>query len=169
MPSIAIIGAGCSGLGAAYVLQEAGYTVTLFEKSDDVGGRATTGKRDGFIYDYGAQYIKGSSPVSDRLITGRFRVDDLIDIHKPVWIFDGQGHIQEGDPVQNADPKWTYRSGLLRLPKRMAEGLDIRLNTCVGRIEQVVSGEQPRTVTPTGRPRGIAPTDQFRRGDPSWS
>jgi renalase len=158
MPSIAIIGAGCSGLAAAHVLQEAGYTVTLFEKSDDVGGRATTGKRGGFIYDYGAQYIKGSSPVSDKLITERFRVDDLIDIRKPVWIFDGQGHIQEGDPVQNADPKWTYRSGLLRLPKRMAEGLDIRLNTCVERIEQVLPGEQPKVVTPAGRPKGIVST-----------
>ena len=80
MPSIAIIGAGCSGLAAAHVLQEAGYTVTLFEKSDDVGGRAITEKRDGFIYDYGAQYIKGSSPVSEELITKRFRVDVLIDI-----------------------------------------------------------------------------------------
>lgn len=158
MASIAIIGAGCSGLAAAHVLQEAGYTVTLFEKSDDVGGRATTGMRAGFIYDYGAQYIKGSSPVSDKLITERFRVDDLIDIRKPVWIFDGQGHIQEGDPVQNADPKWNYRSGLLRLPKRMAEGLDIRLNSCVGRVEQAVSGEQPKIVTPTGRPKGIVST-----------
>ncbi len=158
MPSIAIIGAGCSGLAAAHVLQEAGYTVTLFEKSDDVGGRAITEKRDGFIYDYGAQYIKGSSPVSEELITKRFRVDDLIDIRKPVWIFDGQGHIQEGDPVQNADPKWTYRSGLSRLPKRMAEGLDIRLNSSVGWVEQVVSGEQSQIVTPTGRPRGIVST-----------
>ena len=159
MSSIAIIGAGCSGLAAAHVLQEAGYTVTLFEKSDDVGGRVTTGKRDGFIYDYGAQYIKGgNSPVSDKLITERFHADDLIDISKPVWIFDGQGRIQEGDPVQNADPKWTYRGGLLRLPKRMAEGLDIRLNTGVGRIEQVVSEEQPKVVTPTGRPTGIVST-----------
>ncbi|HJT59503.1 MAG TPA: FAD-dependent oxidoreductase [Ktedonobacteraceae bacterium] len=140
MPSIAIIGAGCSGLAAAHVLQDAGYTVTLFEKNDHAGGRATTGKRDGFIYDYGAQYIKGGSPLSDTLITERFRVDDLIDIGKPVWIFDGQGRIQEGDPVQNADPKWTYRSGLSALAQRMAQGLNVRLNTCIERIAQTARG-----------------------------
>jgi renalase len=139
MPSIAIIGAGCSGLSAAHALQDNGYTVTLFEQSDDVGGRATTGQRNGFLYDYGAQYIKGGSPVSDALVTERFRDDDLIDIRKPVWIFDSSGHIQEGDPVQNADPKWTYRSGLVVLAKRMAEGLDVRLNTCVGLVEQTHS------------------------------
>lgn len=140
MPTIAIIGAGCSGLGAAHALQDAGYTVTLFEKNDYAGGRAATGKRDGFIYDYGAQYIKGGSPLSDTLITERFRAADLIDIGKPVWIFDGQGRVQEGDPAQNADPKWTYRGGLSILAEHMAEGLDIRLNTHVSRLQQRARG-----------------------------
>ncbi len=140
MSTIAIIGAGCSGLAAAHMLQDAGYTVTLFEQNEYAGGRAATRKQDGFIYDYGAQYIKGGSPVSDALILERFRADDLIDIGKPVWIFDSQGRIQEGDPVQNADPKWTYRSGLSTLSERMAEGLDIRLNTHVSRLQQRPTG-----------------------------
>src|SRR5260221_385666 len=142
MPSIAIIGAGCSGLAAAHTLQDAGYTVTLFEKNDDVGGRATTGKRDGFIYDYGAQYIKGGSPVSEHLVTERFRCEDLIDIGKPVWIFDGQGRIQEGDPVQNADPKWTYRNGLVTFARKMAEGLDVRFGVHVARIVQLITMDE---------------------------
>src|SRR5215469_9010444 len=136
MPSIAIIGAGCSGLAAAHELRDAGYTVTIFEKNHRVGGRAATRERQGFIYDHGAQYIKGDSPVSDALITGRFRLPDLIDIAKPVWIFDRQGHIQEGDPVQNAEPKWNYRSGLNALAKRMAQGLDIRLHAKVAQLCQ---------------------------------
>src|SRR6266571_847857 len=136
MIPIAIIGAGCSGLAAAHELRDAGYTVTVFEKSHHVGGRAATRKHEGFIYDHGAQYIKGNSPISTALITERFRVADLVDIGKPVWVFDRQGHIQEGDPVQNAGPKWTYRSGLNALANRMAEGLDIRLDTCIGRLQQ---------------------------------
>src|SRR5947209_1038358 len=136
MAAIAIIGAGSSGLAAAHVLQDAGHRVTLFEKSRAVGGRVATGKRDGFIYDHGAQYIKGGSPVTTTLITERFSVDELIDIHKPVWTFDAQGHIAEGDPAQNADPKWNYRGGLAVLAQRMAEGLDIRFNTHVGHIEK---------------------------------
>src|SRR5450759_4206084 len=99
LKSVAIIGAGCSGLAAAHELCNAGYSVTLFEKSNDVGGRVATRKRDGFIYDYGAQYIKGdnTASVSADLITRRFRLPDLIDIGKPVWVFDQHGHIQEGD------------------------------------------------------------------------
>src|SRR5579872_3648817 len=140
--TIAIIGAGSSGLAAAHALQDAGHTVTIFEQSQEVGGRATTRKRDGFIYDSGAQYIKGGAPVSTALITERFRTDDLLDIVKPVWIFDAQGYIQEGDPQQNADPKWNYRSGLIALAHRMAENVDIRLATGIGHLEQTNNGWQ---------------------------
>jgi len=140
--SVAIIGAGCSGLSAAHELRNAGYSVTVFEKSSDVGGRVATRKRDGFIYDYGAQYIKGDNPasVSADLITRRFRLLDLIDIGKPVWVFDQHGHIQEGDPLQNMGSKWTYRSGLSALAQRMADGLDVRLETPISHLQQRVAG-----------------------------
>jgi renalase len=67
MPSVAIIGAGSSGLAAAHTLQDAASTVTVFEQGRDVGGRATTRKREGFIYDHGANYIKPGSSASTRL------------------------------------------------------------------------------------------------------
>ena len=135
MPSIAIIGAGCSGLAAAHELRDAGYAVTIFEQNQEVGGRAATREQQGFTYDYGAQYIKRGSPVSVSLITERFQLADLIDIAKPVWIFDREGHIQEGDPIQNEEPKWNYRSGLNALAKRMAQGLDIRLQTRIDHLQ----------------------------------
>ncbi|GER89246.1 FAD-dependent oxidoreductase [Dictyobacter vulcani] len=140
MPSVAIIGAGLSGLAAAHTLQDASYTVTLFEKSHGVGGRAATRKRAGFIYDHGAQYIKEGTPTSLALITQRFRAPDLIDIQKPVWTFTGTGEIQTGDQTQNAEQKLNYRSGLTALPKKMAEGLTIHLDTCIVRIEQTDAG-----------------------------
>ncbi len=140
MSSVAIIGAGCSGLAAAHELRDAGYSVTLFEKSRDVGGRAATRKQQGFVYDHGAQYIKGGSQVSDSLVTARFRAADLLDITKPVWIFDRYGHIQEGDPIQNAEPKWNYRSGLNTLAERMAQGLDVRQQVRIDRLQQNVTG-----------------------------
>jgi renalase len=140
MSSVAIIGAGISGLAAAHILQDAGYKVTLFEQGHNPGGRATTRKREGFIYDPGAQYIKQGAPESVLFITERFRTPDLIDIAKPVWIFDGAGHIQEGDPVMNAEPKWCYRNGLCKLAKKMAEGLDIRLETHIAHVQQTHLG-----------------------------
>ncbi len=136
MPSsVAIIGAGSSGLAAAHVLHDLGSSVTLFEKSSGVSGRAATRRRGGFIYDYGANYIKQGGPASTTLITQRFSSPDLIDISKPVWTFDGAGHIQEGDAQQNAEVKWNYRYGLDTLAKRMAEGLDIRLETRITRLQ----------------------------------
>ena len=140
MPSIAIIGAGCSGLAAAHELRDAGYTVTIFEQNQEVGGRAATREQQGFTYDYGAQYIKRGSQISISLITGRFQLTDLIDITKPVWIFARDGHLQEGDPIQNAEPKWNYRSGLSALAIRMAQSLDIRLQTRIDNLQQSTTG-----------------------------
>jgi hypothetical protein len=140
MPSVAIIGAGCSGLAAAHELHDAGFVVTLFEQSQEVGGRAASRDQQGFIYDYGAQYIKSGSSVSVDLITRRFWLADLLNISKPVWIFNEEGHIQEGDPVQNAEPKWNYRSGLNALAKRMAQGLDIRLQTRIDYLQPDTTG-----------------------------
>ncbi|GCE27843.1 NAD/FAD-dependent oxidoreductase [Dictyobacter alpinus] len=142
MPTVAIIGAGLSGLAAAHTLQDAGYTVTLFEKSHSVGGRAATRKRGGFIYDHGAQYIKEGTPTSLAWITQRFRAPDLLDIKKPVWTFTGSGTIQEGDQDQNAEQKLNYRSGLNTLPKKMAEGLTIRSDTRIDRVQRTNSGWQ---------------------------
>ena len=140
MNSIAIIGAVCSGLAAAHILQDSGRVVTVFERSSEVGGRAATRQRQGFIYDHGAQYIKGASAVSSALITGRFRATDLVDIAKPVWTFDQQGHIREGDPLQNRDPKWTYRSGLNTLARGIAQGLDIRLRMRIVHLQRTFAG-----------------------------
>src|SRR5690242_6373177 len=140
MPSIAIIGSGCSGLAAAHQLLELGHTVTIFEQNQQVGGRAATREQQGFIYDYGAQYIKRGSPISVKMITERFRLDNLIDIAKPVWVFDGDGYIQEGDPILNAESKWNYRSGLQALPERLAESLDIRLQTYIDHFKPGLIG-----------------------------
>jgi predicted NAD/FAD-dependent oxidoreductase len=129
-----------SGLAAAHILQDAGYAVTLFEQEHNPGGRATTRKQDGFIFDPGAQYIKQGAPDSVSFITDRFSIPDLVDIAKPVWIFDGTGHIQEGDPVLNAEPKWNYRHGLCMLAKRMGEGLDIRFETHIAHVQQTHLG-----------------------------
>lgn len=60
MGKIAVIGAGISGLGAAYQLQKKGYHVTVFEQSNSVGGRMHTSRRDGYVWDNGAQFMVDS-------------------------------------------------------------------------------------------------------------
>ena len=58
--SVAVIGAGISGLTCAYELQEAGFDVTVFEKEDFVGGRMSTRMVDGFPFDIGADHLGNS-------------------------------------------------------------------------------------------------------------
>jgi oxygen-dependent protoporphyrinogen oxidase len=53
-PTVAVVGAGLSGLTAAYRLHKAGWRVTVLESDDCVGGRVRSVERDGYILDTGA-------------------------------------------------------------------------------------------------------------------
>lgn len=57
MKNIAIVGAGIAGLTAAYYLKKFGYTVTVYEASDRVGGRMTTDTINDCLIDRGAQFL----------------------------------------------------------------------------------------------------------------
>lgn len=52
-----IIGAGISGLCTAWNLSENGITVTVLEKTNEIGGLATSFNEDGFIFDLGPHNI----------------------------------------------------------------------------------------------------------------
>ncbi len=61
--SVAVIGAGISGLIAARKLQDHGFEVTVFEKSRGPGGRAATRRiASGITFDHGAQYFTARDP-----------------------------------------------------------------------------------------------------------
>ncbi|MEN9700207.1 MAG: hypothetical protein RLZZ301_1405 [Bacteroidota bacterium] len=51
-----IIGSGIAGLSSAAFLAKAGYEVTVFEKNDQIGGRARQFKVDGFVFDMGPSW-----------------------------------------------------------------------------------------------------------------
>ncbi len=54
---VLIVGAGISGLTAAYRLQKKGVDVTVLEEKDSAGGRIRSSKKDGYILDLGAQFF----------------------------------------------------------------------------------------------------------------
>lgn len=54
--SIAIIGSGFSGLSAATALADKGEHVVVFEKNDQVGGRARKLESNGFLFDMGPSW-----------------------------------------------------------------------------------------------------------------
>jgi renalase len=141
---LAIIGAGMAGLAAARQLQQRfpELEITIYEKSRSYGGRAATRRRANFVFDHGAQYLKAPTPALVQLITRELPQEELFDIAKPVWVFDGAGTIAEGDPAQNADPKWSYRSGLNLLGKLLAKGVNVRQETRIGALHATNPGWQ---------------------------
>lgn len=50
---VAIVGGGLAGLAAATYLGRAGHRVTVFERSESLGGRAATTNRDGYLHNMG--------------------------------------------------------------------------------------------------------------------
>jgi phytoene desaturase len=56
MRRISIIGTGFSSLASACYLAKAGFDVNMYEKNDQIGGRARTYERDGFRFDMGPSW-----------------------------------------------------------------------------------------------------------------
>lgn len=59
--TILIIGSGLAGLRAGRVLQEAGHDVLILDKGRRTGGRLSTRRADGFLFNHGAQFITARS------------------------------------------------------------------------------------------------------------
>jgi phytoene desaturase len=55
-PEVVVIGGGFGGFSAACYLADAGASVTVVERNDQLGGRASTLERDGFRFDMGPSW-----------------------------------------------------------------------------------------------------------------
>jgi protoporphyrinogen oxidase len=106
---VVIIGAGPTGLGAAYRLHELGYdNWVLYEKSEDVGGHATSHvDQHGFVWDEGGHVIFSHYPYFDRLI------DKVLgkEVHERIresWIVKGESWVP-----------YPFQSNLRYLPKEV--------------------------------------------------
>ena len=53
---IAIIGSGFSGLASAAYLAKEGHQVHVYEKNEQLGGRARQFKKEGFTFDMGPSW-----------------------------------------------------------------------------------------------------------------
>lgn len=88
MTRIVILGAGPTGLGAAYRLQELGHDDwAIYEKSDHVGGLASSFTDDkGFTYDIGGHVLFSHYPYFDTLLA-RMLGDNFTKIQREAWIW----------------------------------------------------------------------------------
>ena len=56
MKNIIVIGAGYGGLTASALLAKQGHNVTVIEKNEQPGGKASLLKKDGFAFDMGPSW-----------------------------------------------------------------------------------------------------------------
>ena len=87
-PRIVIIGAGPTGLGAGYRLQELGYDDwVILEANDYVGGLATSFTDDaGFTYDIGGHVMFSHYPYYDELVD-KLMGGDYTELQREAWVW----------------------------------------------------------------------------------
>jgi len=96
---IHIIGAGISGLIAAKVLEESGYSPTLIESSNNVGGRIKTIIKEGYQLDKGFQVLLTEYPKAKKHLD--YRALRLQKLASGACIFKNNKQFIIGNPIRN--------------------------------------------------------------------
>ena len=131
-PRVAVVGAGIAGLACAHELLARGAWVTVFEKQLVTGGRVATVAAEPGTFDTGAQYFTVShhrfEPVVqrwlDRGIARRWRAR--------IAAFSGGTLVDKASPTE----RFVGVPGMGAIGRWLAQGLDVRLGTCVRRIDR---------------------------------
>lgn len=97
-PSVYIIGAGASGLAAARVLEDNGYSATVLEAEKKIGGRLQTDIIEGYALDHGFQVLLTDYPAVKKYV-------DLASLNLTCFqpgavIFSGGRQSLLGDPLR---------------------------------------------------------------------
>jgi len=96
---IHIIGAGVSGLIAAKVLEDNGYTAIVLEATDRVGGRVKTDIVSGYQLDHGFQVLLTAYPAAQKYLN--FEALDLQKFLPGASIFKNSKQKIVGDPIKD--------------------------------------------------------------------
>jgi protoporphyrinogen oxidase len=97
--TIYIIGAGVSGLIAAYELEQEGYHPIIIEQTDEVGGRVKTIHEKGYALDLGFQVLLSAYPLAKKYLDL-----DALELHKlesGALIYVNDKTYRIGDPMRN--------------------------------------------------------------------
>ena len=98
-PKIFIIGAGMSGLIAAQTLENRGFSPTIIEATNSVGGRVKTDIVDGYQLDHGFQVLLTSYPAAQKFLN--YEALELQNVLTGAAIFKDGKENQIGDPLRD--------------------------------------------------------------------
>ncbi len=101
---IHIIGAGISGLIAALVLEEQGFSPIVYEATDRVGGRVKTDIHAGYQLDHGFQILLGAYPKAKQYLD--YDALEVQEILPGAVIFANGKMSRMGDPLRKASFLW---------------------------------------------------------------
>ena len=97
--TVYIIGAGVSGLIAAYELEQAGYQPTIIEQTNEVGGRVKTIHEKGFALDLGFQVLLSAYPLANKYLD--MDALQLSELESGALIYVNRKAYRIGDPLRN--------------------------------------------------------------------
>ena len=149
---IAIVGAGLSGLICAQQLLEQGNTVIVYEKAIEAGGRMATRQTELGGFDHGAQYFTASGSVFKQAIVG-WRKAGLIAPWAGKLVVLENGEVRAA-PRSAAQLKQRFVAvpGMNALAQHLAQGIDLRLEQAVRKIEAHGDHQWLLKIASTGAP-----------------
>lgn len=112
-----VVGAGLAGLTAARHLQTLGGQATVLEKGRGPGGRMATRRIGGQRFDHGAQHFSATSPRFRAAVEG-WRAAGVAE----EWFREG------------GRARFRGVGGMNAIPKYLAAGLDVRLNSRIAEV-----------------------------------
>jgi len=132
-PSVAVIGAGVSGMACARLLAAHGYPVTVFEKEKEVGGRSSILQNNTDTYDHGCQYFLARDKRFDRHVkmflekgvVATWPVRLASCLHGVVHQVEEDTDLYVGVPGMNA------------IASYLSRGVDLRQDTIVSTVKRV--------------------------------
>jgi oxygen-dependent protoporphyrinogen oxidase len=135
--SAIVVGAGLSGLAAAYRLQQGGTTVTVLESGRGPGGRVQTEHHGGYIVDTGPDALTAGYASYLKLVEDLELGDRLVDTSAVIGLV-RQGRLIELDPANIA--RLAFTPALSMLGKlRLAAGF-IRLRKAIRDVDSYDMG-----------------------------
>ncbi|MFI5372501.1 MAG: FAD-dependent oxidoreductase, partial [Candidatus Eisenbacteria bacterium] len=150
-PMVVVVGAGVAGLACARELSRRGVPVVVLERSRGVGGRCATRTIEGQPVDFGLPLLHAVSREFGLELNALPGAGKVLGWPRRVR---GVRLACQPDAYRPGHRRMARRAGVNELPRRLAEGLDVRTSTRV--VALTADGERMCAITRDGR-RHAAP------------